>query len=61
MKTNEITPEWLRAWRARRGFTQARAAAWYGVSERSWRRYEAGHIPPHVHRRFTIMQSYLKD
>lgn len=30
----------LRRFRAVRDFTQAEAAKWYGVSERSWRRWE---------------------
>jgi DNA-binding XRE family transcriptional regulator len=31
----------VRNFRILRGWTQARAAEWYGVTERSWRRYEA--------------------
>jgi transcriptional regulator with XRE-family HTH domain len=56
MPPTEVTPEFLRRWRALRGFTQKQAADWYGVSERSWRRYEAGSIPPHVRRRFTFFR-----
>lgn len=36
----------LRQFRQMRGFTQAQAAEWYGVTERSWRRYEnTNHMP----------------
>jgi transcriptional regulator with XRE-family HTH domain len=31
----------VRNFRLLRGWTQALAAEWYGVSERTWRRYEA--------------------
>lgn len=34
-----ITPLSFRQWN---GWTQEQAAAWYGCSERSWRRYETG-------------------
>lgn len=50
-----MTPARLRAWRRSRpgqhrarngelrsGWTQKRAAGWYGCSPRQWRRYEAG-------------------
>lgn len=55
-----MTPDELRAWREQHGprdargrRTQAAAAAWYGVHERSWRRWENAErrIPqPLVHR-----------
>lgn len=32
------------AWRERRGWTQAQAARWYGVSVRTWRRWERDEI-----------------
>lgn len=32
----------VRLWRANRGFTQREAAEWYGVTERTWQRYESG-------------------
>lgn len=38
--------EALRKFRAIRNFTQAQAAAWYGVSERTWRRWENTGIAP---------------
>jgi len=51
----DMTPEDLKLWRqqqageyawkrnqTRPGWTQARAAHWYGVCERQWARYEAG-------------------
>jgi hypothetical protein len=31
----------VRRWREAKGWTQRQAAAWYGVTERHWRRYEA--------------------
>lgn len=53
----DMSPEDLRLWRQqqagdhafkrnqrRPGWTQRRAAAWYGCSEREWQRYEAGEI-----------------
>jgi hypothetical protein len=30
----------LKLWRMAQGWTQVQAAAWYGVHERTWRRYE---------------------
>jgi transcriptional regulator with XRE-family HTH domain len=43
----ETTPnaDLVRRWRERRGFTQQQAAEWYGVTERSWQRYESGERP----------------
>lgn len=56
----DMTPDELRRWRAQQpgdyawknnqrkpGWSQLRAAGWYGVSERQWMRYESGesHIP----------------
>jgi hypothetical protein len=54
----DMTPDDLRAWRARQagdfayarnqrrpGWNQRRAAHWYGVSERQWNRYENGESP----------------
>lgn len=49
----------LKAWRKDkvdqwgRGMTQPTAAEWYGVHERTWRRWETGEIrvPEHVMRR----------
>lgn len=53
--------KFLRDWRTRRagayrrgraamvGWTQADAAAWYGCSERQWRRWENGETPIPVH------------
>ena len=51
----DMSPEELRIWRqqqagehafkrnqTRPGWTQRRAAHWYGTSERQWQRYEAG-------------------
>lgn len=51
----DMTPDDLRLWRqqqagehpykrnqTRPGWTQRRAAQWYGVNERQWQRYEAG-------------------
>lgn len=35
----------LQAWRARLGLTQARAAALFGVSLPTWKRWEAGKCP----------------
>lgn len=32
----------VREWRERRHWTQAEAARWYGVSDRTWRRWETG-------------------
>lgn len=31
-------------WRKARGWTQVRAARWYGCSERTWRRWETGEL-----------------
>lgn len=36
----------LRKFRELRAFTQAQAAAWYGVTERTWRRWENTGIAP---------------
>ena len=36
----------LQKFRAIRGFTQAQAAEWFGVSERTWRRWENTGIVP---------------
>ena len=40
-------------WREQRGYSQQDAASWYGVTERTWRRWEAGEVrvPKHVRRR----------
>lgn len=48
-----LSPEALRAWRIERGWTQERAAEWYGIAPRTWRRWEQGDspIPLHVERR----------
>ena len=53
----DMSPTDLRNWRIqqagdhaykrnqrRPGWTQRRASAWYGISEREWQRYEAGEI-----------------
>lgn len=37
-------PPLLLTFRERRGFTQRQAARWYGVTERSWRRWENGEV-----------------
>jgi hypothetical protein len=34
--------------RLAKSWTQEQAAAWYGVSERTWRRWEATGAPQHV-------------
>lgn len=36
----------LRSWRKRNGLTQVEAAEHFGVSERSWRRYETPEYGP---------------
>lgn len=40
--------------RVLRGWTQARAAEWYGVSERTWRRWESHGAPEHVLKRIKV-------
>lgn len=45
-----ISGKTLREWRRAHTednvpITQAEAAAWYGVHERTWRRYETGEVP----------------
>jgi len=37
--------EKVRRFRKQTGFTQKEAAKWYGCTERSWQRYEAGDRP----------------
>lgn len=43
-----VNEAWVlpRNFRLFRGWTQPEAAAWYGVSERTWRRYELNGAPP---------------
>ena len=36
----QVQAELVKRFRERRGWTQAQAAAWYGCSEREWRRWE---------------------
>ncbi len=48
-----LTPEGAAAeitfnFRLLRGWTQAQAASWYGVGERTWRRWEAEGAPAHL-------------
>lgn len=51
--TNEIAADLLAIWRKHRGWTQVRAARWYGVTERTWRRWERRevNVPPSVLKR----------
>lgn len=37
-----MTAQELRAWREARGWTQAKAAKWWGCREVTWWRYEKG-------------------
>jgi len=72
----DMTPEELRLWRAQRpgdyawkfnqrklGWSQARAAEWYGVSERQWVRYEAGdsEIPLSLVKRMIANETTFED
>lgn len=44
----------LKSWRVAQGWTQVQAAAWYGVHERTWRRYENmndGLVPTKLNKR----------
>jgi DNA-binding XRE family transcriptional regulator len=41
----------VREFRKALGFTQARAAEWYGVDERTWRRWERKRPPKHLLKR----------
>jgi DNA-binding XRE family transcriptional regulator len=41
----------VRNFRILRGWTQGFAAEWYGVNERTWRRWEGGVPPAHVLKR----------
>lgn len=41
--------ERLRDWRTRKGWSQARAADWYGVDVRTWRRWERAETPIPLH------------
>ncbi len=41
-KPKPATPDELRAWRGRHHVTQDEAARWWGVTTRTWQRYEAG-------------------
>ena len=72
----DMTPEELRLWRAQRpgdyawkfnqrklGWSQARAAEWYGVSERQWVRYESGEnaIPLSLVKRMIAHETSFDD
>lgn len=39
------SPQSLRRWRRARGWTQAQAAAWFGVSRSAWTHWESGRYP----------------
>jgi hypothetical protein len=50
----------LRLWRVAQGWTQIEAAKWYGVHERTWRRYEGRgpmYVPDKLNKR---IQDYTK-
>lgn len=40
-----MTPVELRQWRETKGWTQAKAAEWYGCTDRAWQHYEYGTRP----------------
>jgi hypothetical protein len=54
----------LRMWRMAQGWTQVQAAEWYGVHERTWRRYEGWgpmYVPDKLNKRiieYTKLKSY---
>lgn len=53
-----MSPEQLREWRARLGFTQGECARLIGVDHRSWQRWELGerHVPPPVQRLLHLIE-----
>jgi DNA-binding XRE family transcriptional regulator len=53
MTHERMHPHQLRVWRLLRQMTQADAAEWAGVSERSWRRYETTQVPSWLARQIT--------
>lgn len=62
---SSMTGRALRDWRVAQRtifgdpWTQAYAARWYGVSERTWRRYEYRSVVPlHVSERITELNSW---
>lgn len=59
---NEERPARLKAWRLHRQWTQGQAALWYGVTERTWRRYERGvtHVPRPLINRIEDAQAKTK-
>lgn len=57
---------YVRLWRTARKWTQLQAAGWYGVSDRQWRKWEAGHasIPEPLLKRmleFDRMTGRIRD